>query len=106
MRGIRPFRTVLTILLLSFLISFSAHATPAGKFSYIKGRVDITSPGRAARPAAPGDEINVGDIVRAKSESKAEITFADGNVLLLAQSTRIEISQYMVGEEQTTGTQF
>ena len=78
-------------------------AESVGKFSYIKGRVDITSPGESARPASVGDEVYVGDIVRSKSGSKAEITFMDGNVLRLAQSTRVKISDYMVGKEERRG---
>lgn len=95
---------ILTILLaLLGLFPLAAQAEPVGKFTSIEGRVDITSPGEAARTAYTGDELSVGDIIRAKSKSKAEITFVDGSILRVAQKTRVEIDEYMVEEGRTTG---
>jgi len=78
-------------------------AAPVGKITRLDGRVDITSPGQVARPAAVGDEVNVGDILRAKSESKAEVTFVDGNILRLSRNTRVQITQYMVETDRRRG---
>ena len=87
---------------LSLMILFPFMVEAAvGKFTYIKGRVDVTSQGQKARPVKVGDEVNIGDIIRAKSKSKAEVTFTDGNILRVAASTRVEISDYMAGKEQT-----
>jgi hypothetical protein len=92
------------VLALLVLFPLAAQAAePVGTFTHIEGRVDITSPDAAARPANLGDEINMGDIIRAKSKSKAEITFSDGNILRLAQNTRVEITEYVVGKEGTSG---
>ena len=87
---------------LLFLLSFVvlAYGSPVGKFTYLKGRVDVTSPGKKATPAYLGMQVYVGDIIRAKSSSKAEITFFDGNILRLAQKTRVKISDYMVSKDK------
>lgn len=90
----------MTVLL---IFPLAVHAAPVGKFTHVEGRVDITSPGQAARPAHIGDEVYVKDIVRAKSKSKAEIAFIDDTVLRLAQKTRVEVTEYLVGEERTRG---
>ena len=85
---------ILCILFLS-ITSVSAQAKSVGKFTKVEGRVDITSPGDSARLAFPGAVIFEKDIIRAKSRSKAEILFNDGNLLRLAQNTRVEISEYI-----------
>lgn len=78
------------------LFPLPGQAASVGDLTYIKGRVDITSPGDIARPARLGDEVHVGDIIRTKRRSKAEITFVDDNVLRLAQEIRVKITEYMV----------
>jgi len=101
MKGAKYSMWVLGLLAL-FVLPLVAQAGAVGKFTHIEGRADITSPGQPARPAILGDEISVGDIVRTKSKSKAEITFVDGNILRLAESTRVKISEYMVEEEKSS----
>jgi len=95
--------TLLGIFFLFILFPSTVLAEPVGKFTHIEGRVDITSPGEAARPAMLGDEVNAGDIIRTKSEAKAEITFVDGNILRLAKSTRMKITEYLFDKERTSG---
>ena len=89
------------ILALSILFPFTVQAKPVGKITYIKGRVDITSPGKATRPVKRRDEVYAVDIIRTKSGSKAEIAFIDGNILRLAQKTRMKITEYVVKQDQT-----
>ena len=95
----KKFISIATIFLLSFLCSLEAHAGTVGSFTRVEGRVDITSPGSEARPAKVGDGVLEKDIIRAKSGSKAEIIFKDGNVLRLAQNTRVEVAEYIVKDE-------
>jgi len=91
------------VLLLSiFLLPLVIHAAPVGNFTYIKGNVDITSSDQEARPATVGMEVYQADIIRTKSKSKAEIIFIDGTILRLAQSTRVEINEYVSNQEQTS----
>jgi len=90
---------------LTVLIMFPgvALSEPVGTFTYIKGSVDITAPGMKAVPARKGDDVNVGDIIRTKTNSKAEIALIDGSILRFAEKSRVEINEYIVEKEQTRG---
>ncbi|HON24204.1 MAG TPA: FecR domain-containing protein, partial [Syntrophales bacterium] len=83
---------VITALLV--FLPLAALAAPVGKVTQIEGNVDITRPGQAAIKVLLGDPVSQGDILRAKSKSKAEVTFTDGNILRLAEGTRIRVTQY------------
>jgi hypothetical protein len=82
-----------------FCIPLVGAAERIGKFTYVEGRVDVMRGG-----ALPSVTVNVGDpvftkdIVRTKSDSKAEITFMDNNILRIVQRSRIDISEYIVEE--------
>lgn len=95
-------RKISFISILAILIIFPlmVQAAPVGEFTHIEGRVDITSPGMKARPANPGDQIEVGDFIRTKSKSKAEVSLIDGTILRLAQSTRLRITEYIVEKDR------
>ena len=87
--------TGIFIIVLSVVTSQAAYAVAVGKFVKVEGRVDITRPGKPAELVNVGTEIFEKDIIRSKSNSKAEILFSDGNVLRLAQKTRVEVSEYI-----------
>ncbi|WP_166404908.1 FecR family protein [Desulfonema ishimotonii] len=72
-----------------------------GKITSVEGRADITSPGDAARTATAGDTLSIGDIVRTKSNAKADIEFIDGSILRLGESARVEIAEYLFENGQT-----
>ncbi len=91
----RKIITGILILLLSAVTSQAVYADAVGKFVKVEGRVDITRPGEPAELVNVGTEIFEKDIIRSKSDSKAEILFRDGNVLRLAQRTRVEVSEYI-----------
>ena len=91
----RKIITGILILLLSAVTSQAVYADAVGKFVKVEGRVDITRPGESAELVNVGTEIFEKDIIRSKSDSKAEILFRDGNVLRLAQRTRVEVSEYI-----------
>jgi len=93
---------VVMLLVILLLIPWAALAAPVGKITNLAGNVDITSPGSAARDAKIDDPVIVGDFVRTKSKSKVEITFNEGNILRLAENTRVGITQYMSGEKQNS----
>jgi hypothetical protein len=63
----------------------------------------LRQPAARAVPVKMGDAVFVGDIIRAKSASKAEITFKDGNVVRVAPNTRVEISEYLFEETKGKG---
>ena len=88
--------TGILIVMLSMATSQAVYANAVGKFIKVEGRVDVTRDGNPAELVSAGTEVFEKDIVRSKSDSRAEILFADGNILRLAQKTRIEISEYIV----------
>lgn len=74
-------------------------AEPVGNFTGIAGRVDILREGKLpATPASLSGDVFMKDIIRTKSNSKAEITFNDNTVLRIAQRSRIDIGEYFSGE--------
>jgi len=85
------------------IFPIGALAASVGKFTHVEGQVDVLSPGQAARAAKLGDEVSVGETLRTKSQSKAEVTFDDGNILRLAEKTAMEIKEYMVSQDSSSG---
>jgi hypothetical protein len=85
---------IISFILLSFVNP--SYAALAGKVSLLEGRVDVLKTGKnAAAPVKAGDPVDVGDIYRAKSDGRAEITFMNGNTLKIAPNTRAEIKEAM-----------
>jgi hypothetical protein len=96
--------SIFLLLFLVFLSSIVFAQTTIGKFTFVQGRVDVLrAPATRAVPVKIGDAVFVGDIIRAKSNSKAEIAFSDGNVVKIAPNTRMEISEYMFEEAKGKG---
>ncbi|MBN1849371.1 MAG: FecR domain-containing protein [Deltaproteobacteria bacterium] len=94
------------LVILFFGLALTAHSSLAaegatvGKITQLEGRVDITRDGEAAFSAEINTPIFMGDIIRTKSRSKAEILFEDGSILRLASSTRIKITEYVIKQDQ------
>jgi len=69
-----------------------------GQYSYIEGRVDVSRDisDRASRlhEDAP---VFLGDIIRTKSNSRAEIFFNDNTIVRMAPDTRLAIEKYTIG---------
>jgi len=89
-----------------FLISFAfiflfltvnlTFAALAGKVTLVEGRVDVLKAGKdVVTPVKLGDPVGVGDIFRAKSNGRAEITFLNGNLLRIAPNSRAEIKEFV-----------
>jgi len=98
----RRFFAAIVIALLWVLFPLLLQAAPVGKITALEGRVDLTASGKEARPVNPGEAVNVGDVIRTKSKSKCEVVFIDGNVLRLAESTRLKITEYMIQQDRRT----
>jgi len=78
-----------------FISTIIAEAAPVGKITRIEGRVDVLKAGqRSVMNVSLGDNVDVGDIYRAKTNSRAEITFFNKNILRIAPATRVQVSQY------------
>ena len=92
-----------SFLIIAFLTGSLALAAPVGKISAIQGRVDVLKAGKnVAAPVSLGAPVDIGDIYRTKSKSRAEIIFNNNNTLKIAPATRIEIKEYMVGKERSS----
>lgn len=89
-------------LLFFAMTAIPAVAAPVATFTYVDGKVDLTPPGGRAQAVGKGGPVNVGDVIRVKSKSRAEVTFNDSNVLRLAANTRLKVTRYMFGKEINT----
>ncbi len=87
------------LLVAVLLIAVSAGAVePVGTFSQVQGGVDILRNGALPATAAKvGDAVQVKDMIRTKSGATAEVTFRDGNILKIAQRSRVDIATYLDG---------
>jgi len=95
---------VITLWFLIFCIPLAESTEAVGKFSFVQGRVDILREGNPpAIPAEKSDPVFVKDIIRTKSDSRAEVTFRDGNILRIDQRSRIDISEYFMEEGKSKG---
>lgn len=97
----RPRFALAALWFLALLLVFvpAAFARPAGEFTAVTGEVDLTREDDAARIVSVGDAVAVGDIVRTKSEARAEIELSDGTRLRIGPGSRLEIAQHLIGDE-------
>lgn len=69
----------------------------------MEGRVDILRGGKLpSEKAAIGAELFVGDFVRTKSRSSAELLFVDGNRVSIKERSRVDIQTYALDQDQRT----
>jgi hypothetical protein len=81
----------------------SRAAESVGKFTKVEGTVDILRGGDLpAIPVKVGDPVWVKDVIRTKSNSRAEILFIDGNTIKISQRSRIDISEYLTEENKSS----
>jgi hypothetical protein len=95
-------RTELTILALFLglalvlVLSLDSRAEVAGRFTQAEGRVDLLKGGKLpATPVKVDNQVEVGDVVRTKSLSRAQITFIDNTTLTISPESRIAVEDYM-----------
>ena len=80
----------------------SGAAESVGKFTKVEGTVDVLREGNLpAIPVKVGDPIFVKDVIRTKSNSRAEIIFVDGNTIKISQRSRIDVSEYLAEEHRS-----
>lgn len=78
---------------LGMIAAVPAFADNIGSISFTDGRVDILKAGQGrALSVESGASIAAGDIIRTKSNARAEITLSDGTVLRLARSSRLGVN--------------
>lgn len=96
--GVMMKRALAFFILCFFTLSVEAFADPFGKVTHVEGRVDVLRVGtNLTVPVSLGDPVEKGDIFRAKTESRAEITLVNLNVLRIGPGTRIEIKEATAG---------
>ncbi len=97
---VRKLPKILLVLLLISLMPAYVFAEEVGKITYIDGRVDIFKQNSdKAQNAREYDTLFIGDSVRTKSNSKAEIRFKDNSIARLAQNSKITIQDYQFNEK-------
>ena len=78
-----------------------AQAQVVGRITQMEGRVDVLKGGKLpATPAKVDDSLQVGDVVRTKSLSKAQLTFMDNSVVTISPESRLAIEEYMFDPAQ------
>lgn len=87
-------------LLLCVILISPVFAEEIGKITDIQGNVDILREGKLpAIESKINQPVYLKDIIRTKTNSKAEITFKDGTVIKIAQRSRVDISEYFIGDD-------
>jgi hypothetical protein len=67
-----------------------------GRFIQVQGRVDLLKRGELpAEKAEVNGEVDVGDVVRTKSSSRAQIQFVDDTVLTIGPESRIAVEKFL-----------
>ena len=90
-----------TYLLIAFLLLLvglpgTAAAEVVGRLTQVEGQVDFLKGGKLPAAAAKlDDSVEVGDVLRTKSLSKAQVTFMDNTVITVSPESRIAIEEYM-----------
>jgi hypothetical protein len=96
---IRLFVIILT--LAALMVPLTAHAAVVGRFSLVTGQVELLKQGKLPAIAVKAqDGVEVADVVRTKSKSKAELTMVDDSVITLAPDTRLAIADYQYNPAQ------
>lgn len=87
---------VTAMLLLITGLVVTAPAEVVGRLTLVEGRVDLLKGGQLpANAAKQEDPVELGDVLRTKSLSKANITFVDNTVITISPESRIAIEEYM-----------
>lgn len=98
----RPVAVSVTFLL-ALLLSAATALAAVGSIVAVSGQVSILRGGKLpAQAAQVGATLEVGDFVRTKSSSTAQIRFNDGNVIKVAPRSRIDISEYAAERDTRT----
>jgi hypothetical protein len=86
---------VLILTLAALVLPVTSHAAVVGRFTMVKGQVDLLKQGKIPAIAAKyQDGVEIGDVIRTKSKAKAQLTMVDDSVITLAPESRLAISDY------------
>jgi hypothetical protein len=83
------------IILLAFSQPLAAQDQAVGFFTQVVGPVETLKEGKLpANSVKENDKVALGDIIRTKSSSKAQIQFIDDSTLEIGPGSRVNIDQY------------
>jgi hypothetical protein len=86
---------VIIATLIALVAPAATHAAVVGRFSLIKGQVDLLKQGNLPALAAKfQDGVEPGDVIRTKAKAKAQLTMIDDSVITLAPETRLAVADY------------
>ena len=91
----KVFCGLIAMLLLALILPPGLHAAVVGRFTLIKGQVDLLKGGKVPGiPAKVQDGVEPGDVIRTKTMSKAQLSMVDASVITLAPESRLAIADY------------
>jgi len=86
---------LIAILLLALILPASLYAAVVGRFTQVRGQVDLLKGGKIpGLPVKLRDGVEPGDIIRTKAMAKAELTMIDDSILVLAPESRLAVADY------------
>ena len=86
---------VILVLALGLALPAWASAAVVGHISQVEGRVDLLKGGKLpASPVKLQDKVESGDLLRTKSQSRAQVTFIDNSTLTIFPESRVAIEEY------------
>jgi hypothetical protein len=92
---------VIIFILAALAIPLTAQAAVVGRFTLIKGQVDVLKDGKLpAVDAKVQDGVEPGDVIRTKSGAKAQLSMVDASVITLAPESRLAIADYQYNPER------
>jgi hypothetical protein len=96
MRKRHYFWVSLLLICLVAAAPLAVQAAPVGTFIEVEGTVDLLKGGKPpAITVKVQGPVEVGDLVRTKAQSRAQIRFVDDTVLTIAPDSGITIEEYM-----------
>ena len=86
---------VILLTLMAFAIPMAAHASAVGRFTLVRGEVDVLKGGKIpALPAKLQDGVEPGDVIRTKAGARAQLTMIDASILTVAPESRLAVADY------------
>ncbi len=86
---------LLVLTVMSLAIPLTAHAAVVGRFTQVRGQVDLLKGGKIpGLPVKVQDGVEPGDVIRTKAKAKAELTMVDNSVIVLAPESRLAVADY------------
>lgn len=92
---------VILLTLVALAVPLAAHASVVGRFTLIKGQVDLLKGGKVPGiPAKVQDGVETGDVIRTKTMSKAQLSMVDASVITLAPESRLAIADFQYNADR------